>query len=867
MGSKWGAGLRAAIIFLAVLAAAAGARAQTASDEGGSDAALAVRTEAGPRIDGRWDDAAWSATPPIREFRVFAPREGGDPAFSAEARVLYDDRALYVLVRAFDPHPDSVVRRLARRDTYDATADQVLLFIDSFHDRRSGYEFVVTAGGVKSDALIFDDSGEDTSWDAVWDVATAIDSMGWTAEFAIPLQQLRFADRIAPTFGLMIGRWVGRTGERASWPQYRRSRAGLASQFGTLGGLRDLTGSGSLQIIPYALARTRGIAVAGRPAALETHPSLGGDLRWLPRPNISLDATVNPDFGQVEADPAVLNLSGVEVFQAERRPFFLEGAGLLTLPLAADGSAQLFHSRRIGRRPTLAEDYGAPDSPAETTILGAGKVTARLTPTASVVVLSAVTQGEKGAARTDTPGRYLIEPRAHYGVARVQRDFRGGRSGVGIMVTRADRDAGDPVAGALMPGTAQVAAVTTQHQTTDGAYRVSAWGATSDVSGSPAAISQLQLSMVHAFQRPDDEVPFDPGRTALRGSAGSVFAGKVGGGVTRFDAMYRWIAPGFDVNELGFLTKAGVQSASASAGLKLNRSGRLAGVPYRGAGLTLGFAGDWSSGGLPYGRALTLDGTMQLQSLAQVRATVIAQLPGAYCTVSCTRGGPALVDPPRFTGTLDLTGDPRRALVPHLNVEVNRDDGGRSSGLGGQVDITWRVRSNLDLSFAAYALDARYAWYYYARFGDPANDTAHYTVAGLDLRTRSLTARANYTITPSLTLQWYGQAYVSRGAYADVRELADPRAADWSERFRPYGDTAVTARPGGLDYKQFRSNAVLRWEYRPGSALFVVWSQERNVDGTAPATPGLWPGRDLRDLFSERPSNTITVKASYRLEW
>jgi hypothetical protein len=340
-----------------------------------------------------------------------------------------------------------------------------------------------------------------------------------------------------------------------------------------------------------------------------------------------------------------------------------------------------------------------------------------------------------------------------------------------------------------------------------------------------------------------------------------VSVAKIGGGVTRFNTSYRWISSGFDVNEMGYLTKADVQSWSAEAGLKAARPGALLGVPYRTASVTLGVGGDWTTSGLPYGRGLTLSGTLELSNQMQLQGSVLQQFPGAYCAVSCTRGGPAVVDPPRQRVTMDVTGDRRRALIPHLNLEWDRDDEGRSYGFGGQADITWRVRSNLEASLAGYAFDTHYDWYYYRRFGAPLSDTTHYTVAALDQPTRSFTARVNYTITRNLSVQWYGETYLSRGTYANVRELADPRAREYDQRFRPYGDTAVTSHPGGIDFKQFRTNAVLRWEYRPGATLFVVWSQRRDRDESTPGALRLGP--ELRDIFSIRPTNMVAVKASY----
>jgi len=859
--------LRFTVLFLSTrVAATVGAQANGYGTPGtvpASHLLTASRAATPPLLDGRDADVVWRTAERRADFRTFSPRENGDPAFATELAVAHDDRALYIFVRAFDPRPDSIVRLLSRRDTDGAPNDQIQLFIDSFHDRRNGFEYIVNAAGVKSDYLLFDDTGFDQSWDGVWEVATHIDSLGWSAEFAIPLQQLRFTDRRSPVFGIMVWRLVGRTGERVSWPDYRPSRSGYVSQTGTLRGVRDLVRGASLEASPYAMARARNRSrESAQHGTVETEVSLGGDVRYLPRPNVSLDATFNPDFGQVESDPAVLDLTGFEVFQSERRPFFLEGAGQLTLPLANDGSGTLFHSRRIGRAPALAPTLGGSDAPTETTIHAAAKLTARLPRATSVVLLSAVTAEEEGAQRP-SGGQWVIEPRSHYGVARVQRDFRAGRSGIGLMATSVERARGDSATTAWLPRSATAVALTAQHQTMNGNYRVSGWLAGSDVRGSATAIRALQLSNVHGFQQPDDGISVDPNRTTLRGGAAHLFAGKVAGGITRYDASYRWISPAFDVNEIGFLMRSGVQGVAVSAGLRATRAGELVGIPYRAAALTLSFAGDWSTAGLAFARGASLSGTTQLANQSQVQVTLAQQVPGAYCTMSCTRGGPTLVDAPRSRIALDLTGDPRRPLVPHANAEWFRDDEGRSRGLAMQADVLWRARSNVDASLAVNASEARNDAVFYQRSGDPLSDTSRVTVARLAQPIRSITARVDYTVTTTLSLQWYSQAYVARGAYSSVRELDDPRAGRYDDRFQPVAEGAVATGPTGVDFRQFRSNAVLRWEYRAGSTLFVVWTQGRRVDALEPGI--LRFGPDLRDLFRRRPENRLAVKLSYWL--
>lgn len=476
----------------------------------------------------------------------------------------------------------------------------------------------------------------------------------------------------------------------------------------------------------------------------------------------------------------------------------------------------------------------------------------------SAVILSAVTAEEEGVR---SPARLVVEPRAHFAVARLQRDFRTGRSGVGLMVTRVDRGDGDSATAAMIPTSAQAAALTTQHQTGDGNFRLSGWLGGSEVRGSPAAIAALQRSNVHGFHQPDDDERYDSTRTELRGAASQLFMGKVAGGITRYDVSYRWISPGFDVNEMRFLTASGLQSLNTNAGLRATRAGRIAGVPYRTASVTLGFAGDWSSAGLPFARGLSLTGTMQLENQMQLQGSASQQLPGAYCTVSCTRGGRALVDEPRSRLVVDVRGDPRRALVPHVSGEWYRDDDGRSNGGGGQVDVVWRARSNLDLFVALTASDATHDAFFYHRLGDALSDTARVVVARLDQPVRSITSRLDYTVTTALTIQWYAQTYVSRGTYTNAREIVSPRAERYDDRFRPVIDTTVPSGPGGADFRQFRSNAVLRWEYRPGSTVFVVWTQGRDLGSSDGGE--LRFGPDVRDLFRQRPANQIAIKLSY----
>src|SRR5213593_1743169 len=366
--------------------------------------ATAVRAAHPPAIDGRGDDPVWHQAPAITQFREFQPREDGDPRFATEAKVAYDDRNIYVFIRAFDPHPDSILRLLARRDVRAAT-DQLKIIIDSYHDRRSGYEFAVNPAGVKRDYAIYNDTQEDDAWDAVWEVATAVDSLGWTAEFRIPLSQLRYVPRGTNTFGFGVWRDIQRYPERVSWPVYRNSQAGVSSQLGELTGLVGLPSPRRPEVAPYVV--TKNVSVpTGTSFDRSQKLTAGADLKYGLTPNLTLDGTVNPDFGQVEADPAVLNLTVFESFFQERRPFFVQGAGIFRFDVNCSAvndcntGEGLFYSRRIGRAPQL--DYGDPNPPSATAIYGAAKMTGRLPGGQTLGVLDAVTGREAATLdRTD----------------------------------------------------------------------------------------------------------------------------------------------------------------------------------------------------------------------------------------------------------------------------------------------------------------------------------------------------------------------------------------------------------------------------------------------------------------------------------
>ena len=807
----------------------------------------AVRAVQAPTIDGRDDDAVWRLAPPITQFREFQPREDGDPRFATEAKVAYDDRNLYVFIRAFDPHPDSILTLLARRDVR-APTDQLKIMIDSYHDRRSGFEFAVNPAGVKRDYAIYNDNSEDIAWDAVWDAATTVDSLGWTAEFRIPLSQLRYTPRGSLTFGFGVWRDIQRFNERESWPLYRNSLRRITSQLGELRGLDGLASPRRLEVAPYGEAKNFERA---------EQVKAGADVRYGLTSNLTLDGTVNPDFGQVEADPAVLNLSAFETFFQEQRPFFVQGAGTFRFDIDCNqvncNNEALFYSRRIGRRPQLSDPSGG-NAPTATTIYGAAKLTGRLPGGVALGLFDAVTQRAAGSLdRT-------LEPTTNYAVARATQELRHGESNVGALFTAVNRSL-DQWTDAALRRTAYVGALDFRHRFWSGHYQLSGSLDYSHVAGTPAAIAATQRDAVHYFQQPGVGLPLDSTRTSLAGDAEELLFDKLGGGITRFQTSYQRRSPGLEVNDLGFLLRADQQSWSNWFGFQSVHPASI----YQQASWNFNWWQYWTARGLPLERAANTNFHVQLRNGWWVRSGVtLGQLGTTLCDRDCTRGGPAVRVEPYVSNWAEVDGDARPAFVPYVWYNYWRGDGGRSQSFNGNIQLTVRAASQLSTSLTLSVKHNVNAIQWYRNITDSVGVT-HYLSAYLNQKQASLTGRIDYTLSKVLTLQLYAQPFVSKGTYSSIRELAAPRAAPFDDRYKPYADTAVTNHPGSFNVKEFNSTVVLRWEYRPGSTLFLVWTQGRT--GRAPLEGTRSLAGDFRDTFDLLPVNTFLVKASYWLNW
>lgn len=833
-----------------------------------------------PRLDGRLDDPAWARAPVAEGFTQFAPDPGASATERTEARVLYGDDAIWVAVRAFDRSPDSIAAQLTRRDQ-GSYSDEVAVVIDSYFDRRTAFHFQVNALGVKTDIYRFDDTGEDAGWDAVWDAATARDAEGWSAEFRIPYSQLRFRDAPEQTWGINFLRRIARHDETSVWAPTSRNDGAIVSRFGELRGLAELAPPRRLEVTPYSLARIE------RAPGDEENPfyrrndvfgAVGADLKYGITSDLTLNVTLNPDFGQVEADPAQVNLSAYETFLPERRPFFVEGSNLFSFGLGigdGDGAQEsLFYSRRIGRAPQGAADPsgGFAETDESTTILGAWKLSGKTASGWSVGLLNAVTAEERARVAPAVGDRFEepVEPFTNYTAARIQKDFREGRSALGVIATGVNRN-GDVAADLLLRSGAYTFGVDGRHRFADERWELSAYVIGSHLRGSEEAIAALQRAPARLYHRPGaDHLDYDPTRTSLSGMAATATVNKIAGGHWRFGTGVQARSPGFDANDAGYMRDADYASPfvyvgyDQSAPQGIFRRWRLNANAWS--------VWYWSSGE----RAAiggNINGNAQFSNFWTAYAGVNRQ--GSGLSNGMLRGGPDFVSEARWNGWGGVNTDSRKAVGLNLNTfwhVVPESDGW---GFGMSPSLRWRPSGRATVSVGASwnrSVDDR-QWV--GRFGDVDDPT--YVLARLHQTAVGLTGRLDLAVSPTLSLQLYAQPFAAAGRYEAFKRVEDPRADRYVDRVElldltPIGGDWVgdidgdgaddTLRSGDFDVRQFRSNAVLRWEYRPGSTLFVVWAQGRDAYGTG----GRFRfGDDFDALFDQHPRNVFMVKLSYWL--
>jgi len=837
-----------------------------------------------PRIDGDLGDHAWAQATVIADFVQKIPVEGAAPSVATEVRLLYDDHGLYVGARLRRGDPQAIRTSITRRDG-ESDAEVFTVSLDPYLDRRTAYSFSVSSGGVRGDAYHSqdsEDSGREAQFDPIWTARTRIDAEGWTAEMRIPFSQLRFNAASEQTWGLELTRNIADRSERIQWVLIPVSAAGFASHFGRLEGIAGIPPARRLELMPYVAADLtyRANVDAMNPFDDRADARAGGDLKLGLGPNLTLDATINPDFGQVEADPAVVNLTAFETVFEERRPFFIEGNELLTgRGQSFIGRPSWFYSRRIGAAPRGSAEGDFVDAPTNTTIVSAAKVTGRLASGLSVGALAAVTPRE--FARTfDTAtvarDRVAVEPPSTFGVLRLQQEFGGQQSNVGLSVTHVQRWL-DERGGLeqLLPSSAVAGGLDWKLRYRQGMYEVTGWVGGSRIGGDETAIARVQRGSAHYFQRPDqDHVRLDAMRTSLSGATASLRLDKNAGRFTLGGIQLSTRSPGFDINDAGQMRSGDDIDFNADIQLRDTKPGRLVRFFQFGTSTVAG----WN-----YGR---IQQYLRFNQTAQVTLHNFIRLNGRLTlhrrsqSDDLTRGGPLMGTPNGYAVLAQVTSRPNvpttwTARTEYYNDEVGGWRWDASTGVSVRPASQWQA--SVDPTYSR-SIDGRQ--YVTTRAdGSAATFGQRYIFAFIERSTLSARFRLNYAFTPNFTVEAYAEPFAASGRFYDFGELPAPR----SRALRVYGagatgttisrDTAgvSTVTDGGttftipaLDFNRlsFRSNLVLRWEWLPGSTAYLIWQQSRQDLGAAGQ---LIDPRDLWDATRAAGDNFFVVKVSYWL--
>ena len=811
----------------------------------------AVRASAPIDLDGRLNEPAWATAPVTDSFTQIDPDEGRPASQRTEVRVMYDDAFLYVGARLHDS--GHITGRLGRRDMDFGDSDWFGVMIDSYLDHRTAFGFDVNPAGVRHDEVKTIDV-DDYSWDPVWEAATTVDSAGWTAEYRIPFSQLRFSNLREQVWGVQFERIIGRNREYAVSTFIPKSIRGGVPQYGHLLGVQDIRPGKRIEVLPYTVQRASYVDPGANP--YRDKPDLvteaGLDLLYRVSSNLTVNAAFNPDFGQVEVDPAVVNLGVYETFFEEKRPFFIEGSEIFAFGAAGTSGGQLFYSRRVGRAPSLFPPTAASDMPDATTILGAAKVSGK--PAGwSIGVLEALTAREEARFQNNGADDVMtVEPMANYFVGRARREFRGGQSLIGGVLTAVNRDLDSPALEGSFHDAAYAGGVDFRHEFRNRSWALYGDAEFSRVSGSTAAIIATQRRSNHYFQRPDaDHLEVDSTATSLTGYSVNLQLAKQGGQHWRGSVGAAVVTPEYEVNDLGFAVRtdradvqAGITYLQQQPSRRLRRwSVNLTGRSEHNH--------DWQS-------ILNFAGvSANAQTLGYWNVSANVQRFFKAYDDRLTRGGPLALRPQWVSGNINVSSDGRKPVTASMNLNAQDYEYGGWSwtsrlSLGVKTSTRWNL--SLGPTFGRAFTPAQYV----TQFADSAATATfgrRYIFAPLRQTAFGLETRFNMTFSPTLSLETYAQPLLSSADYGGAVQFVAPK----TYQFAPY-----TGQVPNLDFnlRSLRGNAVLRWEWREGSTIYLAWQQRRS---DAQPYGDFDFGRDRRALFGTRPDNIFLVKMNYWL--
>jgi hypothetical protein len=844
-----------------------------------------VFAQQSPVIDGLMDDECWNLVDWAGDFIQVNPDEGKPPSQATSFKILYDNEFLYVLIRAFDNEADKISRIMSRRDYF--MGDMVEINIDSYFDKQTAFSFTAMASGAKGDEAITQNGNNwDDSWNPIWYLTTSIDDKGWTAEMKIPFSQLRFGKKDEQVWGIQVMRHIWRLEERSRWQFIPKGAPGYVHLFGELQGIKNIRPKRHIELLPYAVAKLeRFEKEEGNPFldGKSSEYSAGLDGKIGITNDLTVDFTINPDFGQVEADPSEVNLTAFETYFSERRPFFIEGKNIYqfspsrSITIHNMQSDNLFYSRRIGRYP-----HGYPsvssgeyvDIPDATTILGAAKLSGKTRKGLSIGILESVTADEK--AEIDNEGtrrEESVEPLTNYFVGRLQKDFNKGETVIGGMITSVNRDIENPAMNFLPTG-AYTGGIDFQHYWKERTWYLTGNAELSHIRGDEEAIIKLQRSSARYYQRPDaDYLSVDSSATSLSGYGSTVKFGRGSQKKFQFESSVTLRSPGLEFNDVGYMRYSDVIYHGSWAAYYIRNPFAIFNNFY----LNTNYWMYWNFSGELSSFFTNMNFNTQFKNRWRLNGSFTRMTTNTSTTL--LRGGPSFISPGYWEINMNVSTDQSKNITFYI---------GNYLGLGDEKSSCYQsywsgleirpMNSMLVILEPEYSIQSKELQYVtLTNYGG----NSKYIFSDLDMKTLSFVMRVNYTITPELTIEYYGQPFVSAGKYSNYKVITDSKADEYTDRFHVFEPTEISYdQPANLysidensdgiadysfgnpdfNFRQFRSNLVVRWEYLPGSVLYLVWSQGR----TSSASSGIFSyGSDMKDLFDIVPHNIFLLKFSY----
>ena len=845
-----------------------------------------------PVIDGKLDDDFWTQHGEWTErFNQVTPYERVLSASPTKAKVLYDNKYIYVGVYCKDAVPEKMNRFVGNRDE-NGVGDLISVAFDTYHDFRAAPEFNINIGGNKTDLIVTDKLSVNLNWNAVWEGRTHVNmaDSSWTAELKIPFNQLRYNQKSeSDIWGLHIRRIIRRNSEVQNWSLIPLKNNGHVFSFGEMHGMTDLPKARGIEFLPYMMGKyKRELAIPGSP--YQKGYLWGGNAGLDVKVGLSdytLDLTVNPDFGQVDVDPSVMNLTSYETFYDEKRPFFLEGKHITDFLM---GSDMMFHTRRIGAVPSLSpEGVDNIKKFAETVsnvpIIGAMKLTGTNSHGVTLGVVQSVTARTSvnvmqpgnplsSDSRSASPSydKDVLEPLTNYTVARIQKNWEGNTL-LGGIFTSVNRALNEPRLKDNLVQNAYTAGVDFTQFFNNRLYYVEMKGMFSSLNGSTSTITRLQRNAVHYYQRTSskDYLGVDVNRTSLNGTGGYVKAGRKGNAKWSFTETFNWLSPGFDLNDVGYLKQADLMSNETTVEFRQTNPWRL----FRSNTLNLSQLNQWNYGGKFLGNSLALG--WRTMFFNRYEANITQTIGTNKVDTRRLRGGPDMYFGEWYSPVVTLNTDKAKRIVFTMQYSGDHNLSGDYNLNSFSPSLSLRMGNHVYLTGKFTYAHNSDKLQYVATVPLTSQVDPAYIVGNMEQQTYGLTINLKVNITPDISLQWYGSPFTSTAKYSTFKKATNPASHTRDDRFHTFSSSEINLSESGrytvqqdaddftfpnpnFNFNEFKSNFVARWEYLPGSTLYVVWGHTMS-SRIGNYLPG-W-GDNLDRMFGLPATNVFMVKLNY----